>query len=170
MAETTSFQFRYPLNRNPYVADQTVPLIYPWAQWGDYSTSSNLYVYGRQVPFRSYFPTDVNLSARPVSRIIQPTVIEYAPIAAPVNAQPPATQVPVTVTPLLENRFAALNGGNQPLVKADYAYATSLPATMGAQATSADAPLTAAERNASLLIGALLIAGLVFLVVKRVRK
>lgn len=117
----TSFQFRYPLNRQPYVADQETPIIYPYPQWGDYGTSSNLYVYGsKKIPFRSYFGQDVNLTARPISRVIQPSVVEYAPISAPSTTG--ESSAAVTLAPTLVpgvafgNRFNALNSGDQQVI------------------------------------------------------
>jgi hypothetical protein len=73
----TSFQFRYPLNRNPYVAEAGEGIIYPYARWGDFATSSNFYVYGKQIPERSFFGEDLNLSARPITRLVQPPVLAY---------------------------------------------------------------------------------------------
>jgi len=118
----SSFQFRYPLNRNPYIADQATPIIYPYPQWGNYGASSSLYLLGRQIPFRSYFGQDVNLTARPISRVIQPSVVEYAPVVTPAQTDPAVSETSPTLVPItngcpdrvaLSNRFAALNAGNQ---------------------------------------------------------
>lgn len=111
---TASFQFRDPLNRNPYVADQSNPIIYPYARWGDFATSPYLYVYGRPLDFRSYYGEDLNLSARPITRVIQPTVLEYAalqprqPSLASLTGQC-GTRGLVNDLPLvLNNRFASI--------------------------------------------------------------
>lgn len=117
----TSFQFRYPLNRNPYVADEAAEVIYPYSRWGDFATSSNLYVYGRQVPQRSFFGHDLNLSARPITRLVQPSVLEYVPLdrVSPISLDPASggvsycsgdvkTVAPIVASPILNNRFAAL--------------------------------------------------------------
>ena len=74
-----SFAYRYGLNRNPYVADENVSIIYPYERWGTNAASGNFYVYGRELPSRSYFGDDANLSARPITRVIQPSVLEYLP-------------------------------------------------------------------------------------------
>lgn len=100
---TTSFQFRDPLNRNPYVADQKSPVIYPYARWGDFATNPYLYVYGRPLDFRSYYGEDLNLSARPITRTIQPRVLQYAAPEA-VTVAPKLVDTGVA----LNNRFAAL--------------------------------------------------------------
>jgi hypothetical protein len=105
---TESFQFRYPLNRNPYVADQKNPVIYPYARFASLETSPYLYVYGRQVPFRSYFGEDLNLSARPITRTIQPSVLQYEPIVTPEMTCEDAT---VSLLPTLNDRFASLIPG-----------------------------------------------------------
>lgn len=105
---TESFQFRYPLNRNPYVADQKNPVIYPYARFASLETSPYLYVYGRQVPFRSYFGEDLNLSARPITRTIQPSVLQYEPIVTPELS---CEKSPVSLVPVLNDRFASILAG-----------------------------------------------------------
>lgn len=105
---TESFQFRYPLNRNPYVADQKNPVIYPYARFASLETSPYLYVYGRQVPFRSYFGEDLNLSARPITRTIQPSVLQYEPILTPELS---CNEASVSLVPVLNDRFASLLSG-----------------------------------------------------------
>ena len=102
-----SFQFRYPLNRNPYVADQSSPIIYPYSRFASLETNPNLYVYGRQLPFRSYFGEDMNLSARPISRTIQPAILEYRPMSD--NAKKDSCE-PVAVT--MVRNFVAYNFKN----------------------------------------------------------
>lgn len=87
-------------------------MIYPYSQWGSYGTSSDLYVYGRQIPFRSYFGQDVNLTARPISRVIEPNVIQYAPVAQPPQA---VGQPPVSLAPTLVPAVAYPEAGVQPL-------------------------------------------------------
>ncbi len=60
----------------------------------------------------------MNLSARPISRVIQPSVIEYAPISAPATTAVD-DQAPVpTLVPALAfgNRFDGLNAGEQQVV------------------------------------------------------
>jgi len=141
----TSFQFRYPLNRNPYVAENETPILYPYPQFGEFATSSDLYVYGRAVPFRSYFGQDLNMTARPISRVIQPEVVEYAPIVSPTISEglgTPVTISPTTVT--MGNRFTALNAGEQQAVPLKL---------WGAQV----APLTDAQKQRALILVLLLL-------------
>ena len=114
---TESFQFRYPLSVEPRVADQHSPIIYPYSRWGDFATNPHLYVYGRPLDFRSYYGEDLNLSARPITRVIQPTVLEYDAIPPLAAVQQPsfmgqpeaASACNLIVGPaVLNNRFAAL--------------------------------------------------------------
>ncbi len=107
----TSFQFRYPLNRNPYVADEGEGIIYPFARWGDFATSSNFYVYGKQIPERSFFGEDLNLSARPITRLVQPPVLAYESLqpACPLAGQKrPMVETlnPVIMRPVLNDRYS----------------------------------------------------------------
>jgi hypothetical protein len=141
----TSFQFRYPLNRNPYISAENEPIIYPYSAWGDFAEGSNKYVYGsRKIPFRSYFGQDVNLTARPISRIVQPSVVQYAPIVSPNSVD---NNIPVTVAPTLTlgNRFAALNAGEQQVVPLKL---------WGAQAGE----LTQAHQKQALIVALILLA------------
>ena len=118
----TSFQYKYPLSIDPRVADQNQAVIYPWGQWADNYSSGSMYIYGRQLPERSYFGEDLNLSARPITRVIQPYVLEYAPLSCPFHGGPcecarrkmwdtrtdAVSVTPVVVSPVLNNRFAAM--------------------------------------------------------------
>ena len=117
----TSFKFRYPLSQNPIVSDERNTVLYPYGRWADFATSGSWYLSGREIPERSYFGDDFNLSARPITRVIEPTVLEYAPIApAIVDAEREvdvAAAAPVVVFPrervLLNDRFAALGAQSQ---------------------------------------------------------
>lgn len=137
----TSFQYNYPLDRNPYVADQNAAVIYPFQKWGDNATSAEWYVYGRQLPQRSYFGEDMNLSARPITRVIEPTVTEYVSVPTrnnhnnqgcdlleelntvypfrnlrtPLNLQAGQISIsPIMTSPVLNSRFAALGAQSSP--------------------------------------------------------
>lgn len=106
----SSFQFRDPLNRSPYVSDSSSPVLYPYARWSTTATSPALYVYGKQVPFRSYFPEDVNLSARPISRVIAPSVLDYTSLTPGCsNIADTGNSYKPSILP--NNRFAALYPG-----------------------------------------------------------
>lgn len=115
----TSFQYNYPLNVNPRVADQNQAMIYPYQRWADNATSLSPYIYGRLLPEKSYYGEDLNLSARPITRVIQPHVLEYAPLmGCPfhggkcdcVTGEDTRTiaVAPFVASPVLNNRFAAL--------------------------------------------------------------
>lgn len=112
----TSFNYRYSLNTNPSVADQTNTILYPFSRWPTQATSGNWYLGNRQIAERSFFGDDFNLSARPITRVIEPTVLAYPPIAAQQPCQ--QQEVPVVVSPvLLNDRFAAI--GAQTAVASD---------------------------------------------------
>lgn len=105
----TSFQYRYPLSTNPSVADQRNTLLYPYPSWASNYASGAWFLGGREIPERSFFGEDFNLSARPITRVVEPTVLAYTPVSNLL----PTNEVPVVVSPnnyplVLNDRFAAI--------------------------------------------------------------
>lgn len=116
----TSFQYKYPLSRAPYTSDQNAAIMYPYQNWSSNYSSGNFYLDGRNITPPSYFEEDLNLSARPITRVIQPHVLEYAPLSCPFHGancnckhrqdtrMAPMSIAPIVASPVLNNRFAAL--------------------------------------------------------------
>ena len=92
--------------------------IFPYTAFSDLGGSSQyLYVYGRQLPFRSYYPADYNNTVEPMSRVIEPTVLEYAPIMVPADMSLSVVPTKCQGKLVIPARASSFFGGYSPLTE-----------------------------------------------------